>query len=78
VRAFDAFIRPGAGRSPDPAALSAYVRARLAPFKTPRLWAVVDHFPLTGSAKIQKFRLHSEFADQLKPVPHDTAASTRT
>jgi fatty-acyl-CoA synthase len=68
-----AFIRPAAGRTPDPAALFAYVRARLAPFKTPRFWAVVDQFPLTGSAKIQKFRLQSEFADQLRPVPRDTA-----
>jgi fatty-acyl-CoA synthase len=73
-----AFVRPAAGRTPDPAALFDYVRARLAPFKTPRLWAVIDQFPLTGSAKIQKFRLQSEFADQLRPVPRHAAASTRT
>jgi fatty-acyl-CoA synthase len=71
-------VQPAAGRTPDPAALSAYVRARLAPFKTPRFWAVVDRFPLTGSGKIQKFRLQSEFADQLKPVPQDSAASARS
>lgn len=70
-----AFVRPAAGRAPDLAALFAYVRARLAPFKTPRYWAVVDQFPLTGSGKIQKFRLQSEFADQLRPVPQDTAIS---
>jgi acyl-CoA synthetase (AMP-forming)/AMP-acid ligase II len=73
-----AFVRPAAGRTPDPAALFAYVRERLAPFKTPRLWAVVDQFPLTGSAKIQKFRLRNEFGDQLRPVPQDAAASART
>jgi fatty-acyl-CoA synthase len=66
-----AFVQPAAGHRPDPAALYAYVRTRLAPFKTPRFWAVVDHFPLTGSAKIQKFRLQAEYADRLRPVqPH--------
>jgi acyl-CoA synthetase (AMP-forming)/AMP-acid ligase II len=73
-----AFVRPAAGHTPDPAALFAYVRARLAPFKTPRFWAVVDQFPLTGSGKVQKFRLQSEFADQLRPVSQDAAASDRT
>jgi fatty-acyl-CoA synthase len=73
-----AFVRPAAGRTPDPAALFAYVRARLAPFKAPRFWALVDHFPLTGSGKIQKFLLQSEFADQLRPIPQHTTASTRT
>jgi fatty-acyl-CoA synthase len=71
-----AFVRPAAGRTPDPDALFAYVRARLAPFKTPRFWAVIDHFPLTGSAKIQKFRLQSEFVDQLRPVPAQRRAAT--
>jgi fatty-acyl-CoA synthase len=72
-----AFVQPAAGHTPDPAVLFAYVRARLAPFKAPRFWAVVDHFPLTGSGKIQKFLLQRDFADQLSPVPQDTAASTR-
>jgi fatty-acyl-CoA synthase len=73
-----AFVRPAAGRTPDPAALFDYVRTHLAPFKTPRFWAIVDQFPLTGSGKIQKFRLREEFADQLRPLPQDTAASAPT
>jgi len=32
-------------------------RASLAPHKTPKHWIVVDAFPLTGSGKIQKFKL---------------------
>jgi fatty-acyl-CoA synthase len=64
-----AFIRPAGGRAPDPAALFDYVRGHLAPFKTPRFWAVIDQFPLTGSGKVQKFLLRDEFADQLRPVP---------
>jgi fatty-acyl-CoA synthase len=66
-----AFVRPAAGHTPDPAALFSYTRARLAPFKAPRLWAILDAFPLTGSRKIQKFRLQNEFADQLRPVPRE-------
>lgn len=63
-----AFVRPTAGRTPDPADLFSYCRARLAPFKAPQFWAVVDAFPLTDSRKIQKFRLRDEFAGQLRRV----------
>jgi len=35
----------------------AYMRASLAPHKTPRHWFLVEAFPLTGSGKIQKFKL---------------------
>jgi fatty-acyl-CoA synthase len=73
-----AFVRPAAGHTPDPAALFSYCRARLAPFKAPQLWAVVDDFPLTGSGKVQKFRLQDEFADQLRPVLRGSAISDET
>jgi len=33
------------------------MREHLAPHKTPRQWFVVEAFPLTGSGKIQKFKL---------------------
>ena len=33
------------------------MRDHLAPHKTPRHWFVVEAFPLTGSGKIQKFKL---------------------
>ena len=52
-----AFIRPVAGAPLDKAALADYLRAHLAPHKTPRHWFVLDSFPLTGSGKIQKFKL---------------------
>jgi fatty-acyl-CoA synthase len=73
-----AFVRPAAGHTPDPAALFSYCRARLAPFKAPQFWAVVDDFPLTGSGKVQKFRLQDEFADQLSPVLRGSAISDET
>jgi fatty-acyl-CoA synthase len=63
-----AFVKPAAGHTPDPAALFSYCRTRLAPYKTPQFWAVVDDFPLVGPGKIQKSRLRDKFADQLRPV----------
>ena len=38
------------------------MRASLAPHKTPRHWFVVEAFPLTGSGKIQKFKLREFWA----------------
>jgi acyl-CoA synthetase (AMP-forming)/AMP-acid ligase II len=56
-----AFIRPAAGRTPDPDTLFAYCRDRLAPHKTPRHSSVVDTFPLTPSGKVQKYVLREGF-----------------
>ncbi|HEY0567424.1 MAG TPA: AMP-binding protein, partial [Xanthobacteraceae bacterium] len=52
-----AFIRAAPGAAIDKEELSAYMRASLAHHKTPRHWFVVEAFPLTGSGKIQKFKL---------------------
>jgi fatty-acyl-CoA synthase len=52
-----AFIRAAPGATIDKEELSAYMRASLAPHKTPKHWFVVEAFPLTGSGKIQKFKL---------------------
>jgi acyl-CoA synthetase (AMP-forming)/AMP-acid ligase II len=57
-----AFIRPAAGRTPDPERLFMYCRERLAPHKTPRHWKIVDSFPLTPSGKVQKYVLRERFA----------------
>ncbi len=56
-----AFIRPAPGATIDREELAAYMRASLAPHKTPKHWFLVDTFPLTGSGKIQKFRLRKEW-----------------
>jgi fatty-acyl-CoA synthase len=42
---------------PTVAALREHCRERLATFKTPKLWYLVDEWPLTPSGKIQKFVL---------------------
>jgi len=39
-----------------------YMREHLAPHKTPRHWFVVEAMPLTGSGKIQKFKLREQWA----------------
>jgi fatty-acyl-CoA synthase len=52
-----AFIRPAPGTAIDKEELIAYMRSWLAPHKTPKHWVVVEAFPLTGSGKIQKFKL---------------------
>jgi acyl-CoA synthetase (AMP-forming)/AMP-acid ligase II len=56
-----AFIRPAEGCEPDPDALFAYCRQRLAPHKAPRHWSIVDAFPMTPSGKVQKFALRERF-----------------
>jgi fatty-acyl-CoA synthase len=64
-----AFVRPADDAAPPtPAGLSAYVRERLAAYKTPRTWVFVDAFPLTGSGKVQKFVLREQYlAGELGP-----------
>ncbi len=56
-----AFIRPAPGTEIDKAALFAHLREHLAPHKTPAHWFLLDEFPLTGSGKIQKFKLRDDW-----------------
>jgi len=60
-----AFVRPADGRTPDPDVLFAYCRERLASFKTPRRWRVIDAFPLTPSGKVQKYVLREQILADL-------------
>jgi fatty-acyl-CoA synthase len=57
-----AFIRPAPGATIDKEELIAYMRTSLAPHKTPRHWFSVAAFPLTGSGKIQKFKLRESWS----------------
>lgn len=52
-----AFIRPADGHSVNKTELFDYLREHLSKHKTPKQWFSVDAFPLTGSGKIQKFKL---------------------
>jgi len=57
-----AAIQPRAGAVPDTAELEAHVANRVAYFKVPRRWLVVDAFPLTPSGKIRKVEVEEMFA----------------
>ena len=54
-----AFIRPAPGPAPDEADLTAFCRQRLASFKVPRFWQMLDTLPMTPSGKVQKFALRA-------------------
>lgn len=55
------FIRPAGGERPSASELKAFIRERLSPQKTPTYWIFVEAWPLTGSGKIQKFKLAEAF-----------------
>ena len=52
-----AFIVPAPGRVPDFAALRAHAAARLAAFKVPRYWQLLDELPRTPTARVARHRL---------------------
>jgi fatty-acyl-CoA synthase len=54
-----AFIR--SSKPIDIEKLKKYCRRSLSPQKTPNIWVRVDDFPLTGSGKIQKFKLKDNY-----------------
>jgi fatty-acyl-CoA synthase len=55
------FMRAKGAARPTAAALKAFIRERLSPQKTPVFWVYVEAWPLTGSGKIQKFKLAEKF-----------------
>lgn len=58
-----------AGNQPTPEELHTYCRERLAKYKTPVEWFVVDDYPLTASGKIQKFNLRKDIeAGRITPI----------
>jgi fatty-acyl-CoA synthase len=58
-----AVVVPAAHRSPDPVDLEAFLRERLAAFKVPRRWVLVDDLPRTASGKVQKHRVQEQIAE---------------
>ena len=57
-----AFVKPAPGCSVEKNELFSYVRDHLAPHKAPKQWFAVEEFPMTGSGKIQKFKLREDWA----------------
>ena len=52
-----AWIKPREGVTLDPEELSRFCRGKIATFKIPKYWKIVDTFPMTVTGKIQKFRM---------------------
>jgi len=64
-----AFVKPAPGHDIDKDELFALTREHLSPQKTPKDWFAVDEFPLTGSGKIQKFKLREQWeAGEWEPL----------
>jgi fatty-acyl-CoA synthase len=55
------FMRGNSKPHPTDAELKTFIRERLSPQKTPAYWIWVDDWPLTGSGKIQRFKLAEAF-----------------
>lgn len=58
-----AFVAPHEGRTVTPDEVTAFVEDRLASYKVPRQVYVLDHLPMTGSGKIQKYQLIKHVRD---------------
>jgi len=56
------FVKPKPGETVDPAALSAWLAERLAPYQNPRYIAVIDEFERTPSQRIMKHKLSKDTA----------------
>ena len=56
-------LREGATLSNDD--LDASCRGKIATYKIPRYWKLVDGFPMTVTGKIQKFRMREQAVEEL-------------
>jgi fatty-acyl-CoA synthase len=69
-------LRAGARFDPDD--YVALLTGRIACFKIPATWKQVTAFPLTGSGKVQKFRLREQFREDAGVAAPGTPAATPT
>jgi fatty-acyl-CoA synthase len=60
-----AWVKPANGSRPTCEELAAACRGRIATYKIPRHWKLVDSFPMTVTGKIQKFRLREQAIEEL-------------
>ena len=60
-----AWIKPREGATLTSEDLDAYCRGKIATYKIPRYWKLVDGFPMTVTGKIQKFRMREQAVEEL-------------
>jgi fatty-acyl-CoA synthase len=70
-----AWVKPKPGCVIDGAELETFCRGRIATYKIPRYWKIVDGFPMTVTGKVQKFRMREIAVEELGL---HKAAGTRT
>jgi fatty-acyl-CoA synthase len=70
-----AWVKPRPGVTLTPAELTAHCTGRIATFKVPRYWKLVDEFPMTVTGKVQKFRMREVAVAELGL---EEAASVKT
>ncbi|MGH9369282.1 MAG: AMP-binding protein [Thermoanaerobaculia bacterium] len=61
-----AWIRPREGAALSEEMLAAACRGRIATFKIPRYWKLVESFPMTVTGKVQKYRMREIAVEELK------------
>jgi fatty-acyl-CoA synthase len=57
-----AWVKPRTGATVNAAGLVAACRGRIATYKIPRYWRIVESFPMTVTGKVQKYRLREAAA----------------
>jgi len=70
-----AWVRPRPGATLTDAELVAFCTGKIATYKIPRYWRLVDEFPMTVTGKVQKFRMREIAVNELGL---HAAAATRT
>ena len=60
-----AWIRPRGGAGLTPEVLTAFCTGKIATYKVPRYWKLVDAFPMTVTGKVQKFRMRELAVEEL-------------
>ena len=69
-----AWVKPREGATLSTDGLDAYCRGKIATYKIPRYWKLVDAFPMTVTGKIQKFKMREIAVEELGlPQPSRTA-----
>ncbi|HEY7817954.1 MAG TPA: AMP-binding protein, partial [Vicinamibacteria bacterium] len=52
-----AWVKPRPGAAIDDGELAAFCKGKIATYKIPKYWKIVDSFPITVTGKVQKFRM---------------------
>jgi fatty-acyl-CoA synthase len=60
-----AWVRPRPGAALAEGDLAAYCAGKIATYKVPRYWKIVDEFPMTVTGKVQKYRMREAAIQEL-------------